>query len=364
LLARRVVSGKVPPVQILPGLILALILALGGEYLSQLIGVTWMGLSKSPISGIMMAIVLGIVIRNTFGLHQRFEAGIDFGLKRVLRLGIVLLGIRLSLGEVGTIGLQSLPVIIGAGAAALLIVSYLSRKLGLSGRLGTLLAVGTSICGATAIVATAPTINARDNEVCYAVACVTLFGILAMLIYPFAAHSMFSADGFLAGLFLGTSVHETAQVAGAGLVYQQFYNDPEALNVATVTKLVRNLGMLVIIPLMCIVYHRNASEAGVVPRWYKMVPLFVIGFACMSLLRTVGDMGDPAFGLIPTARWQALVEIVKQIAEVCLAVAMASVGLGTDIRDLLSIGLKPLIMGLFAALLVGGVSASLIVLFY
>lgn len=349
---------------ILPGLILALLLALGGQYLSHLIGVTWMDMPKSPVSGIMMAILLGILVRNTIGLHQRFLPGVQFGLNRVLRLGIVLLGIRLSLGEVGAIGLQALPVIIGAGAAALLIVTWLSRRLGLSGRLGTLLAVGTCICGATAIIATAPTINARENETCYAVACVTLFGVLAMLVYPFAAHAIFSADEIRVGLFLGTSVHETAQVAGAGLVYQQFYGAPQALDVATVTKLVRNLGMLVIIPLMSIIYHRNSSEPGTVTSRWKMVPIFVIGFAAMSLFRTVGDLGNTAFGIIPPDQWQAWIGWLRDAAEICLAVAMASVGLGTDIRELVGIGLKPLAMGLIAALLVGGVSASLILLFY
>ena len=344
---------------IVPGLILALLLAFGGQFLSQLIGVTWMGLPKSPISAIMMAILLGIVIRNTVGLPALFLPGVRFGLVRVLRLGIVLLGIRLSLGEAGAIGLKSLPVIIGAVTAALLIVTYLSRKLGLTGKLGTLLAVGTSICGATAIVATAPTINAKDDEVSYAVACVTLFGVIAMLVYPFAAHWIFSGDPFQIGLFLGTSVHETAQVAGSGLVYQQYYENPEALDVATVTKLVRNLGMLVIIPLMSIVYHRSSSDGGEAPSWWSMIPLFVVGFALMSLIRTVGDMGDMAFGVLPQEQWATIVGYVKEVAEICLAVAMAAVGLGTSIKGLVSIGLKPLAMGLVAALLVGGVSILL-----
>ncbi|MDX1556719.1 MAG: putative sulfate exporter family transporter, partial [Xanthomonadales bacterium] len=91
---------------------------------------------------------------------------------------------------------------------------------------------------------------------------------------------------------------------------------------------------------------------------------FIIGFAGMSLVRTVGDMGDMAFGLLPRAQWQVMVGWVKESAEVCLAVAMASVGLGTDIRDLVSIGWKPLFMGLFAALLVGGVSVLLVALLY
>jgi uncharacterized integral membrane protein (TIGR00698 family) len=331
---------------VLPGLLLAFILAIAGQFLSEFIGIDLMGLSKSPISAIMMAILLGVLIRNTLPLSDTFQPGIRFGLVRVLRLGIVLLGIRLSLGEAGAIGLQSLPVIIGAVTAALLIVTYLARKVGLSGRLGTLIAVGTSVCGATAIVATAPAIGAKDDEVSYSVACITLFGVVAMLIYPFAGHWIFSGDAFASGLFLGTSVHETAQVAGAGLVYQQYYDDPQALDVATVTKLVRNLGMLIIIPLMSIIYHRNSADAGEAPKWWTMIPLFVVGFAGMSLLRTVGDSGELAFGFVQPETWDAFV------------------GLGTSIKGLKSIGLKPLGIGLFSAVLVGAVSISLITLLY
>ncbi len=350
---------------ILPGLLLALVLAFAGQYLSEFIGKDLMGLPKSPISAIMMAIILGIIIRNTIKLPQTLQPGIRFGLVRVLRLGIVLLGIRLSLSQAGAIGLQALPVIIGAVAAALLIVTFLAKKMGLSGKLGTLIAVGTSICGATAIVATAPTIAARDDEVSYSVACITLFGVVAMLVYPFAANLIFDGDAVKAGLFLGTSVHETAQVAGAGLVYQQYYNDPQALDVATVTKLVRNLGMLIIIPLMSILYHRNHSDGTEAPKWYTMIPLFVIGFAIMSLIRTVGDLNEEqAFGFLDPEQWKSIVGYTKKAAEICLAVAMASVGLGTSIKGLKDIGLKPLGAGLIAAVLVGGVSIALISLLY
>lgn len=349
---------------ILPGLFLALVLAFAGQYLSDFIGKDLMGLPKSPISAIMMAIILGIIIRNTISLPASLQPGIRFGLVRVLRVGIVLLGIRLSLGEAGAIGLQALPVIIGAVAAALLIVTFLAKRMGLSGKLGTLIAVGTSICGATAIVATAPTIAAKDDEVSYAVACITLFGVVAMLLYPFAGHWIFDADAFKSGLFLGTAVHETSQVAGAGLVYQEYYSDPKALDVATVTKLVRNLGMLIIIPLMSILYHRNHSDGTEAPKWYTMIPLFVIGFACMSLLRTVGDMSEQPFGFLDPGQWKDIVGYTKKAAELFLAVAMASVGLGTSIKGLRDIGLKPLGAGLIAAVLVGGVSITLISLLY
>lgn len=345
----------------LPGLILALLLAMAGRYLSDLAGVEMPGV---PINAIMVAILLGIAIRNMVALPAFFQPGIRFGLERVLRVGVVLLGIRLSVGQVGTIGLHSLPVIIVCVTVALLLVTVISRRLGLSSRLGTLIAVGTGICGATAIVAAAPAIAAHDEEVSYAVACVTLFGVIAMLVYPFAAHWLFAGNGYSSGLFLGTAVHDTSQVAGAGLVYEQYYNDPEALNVATVTKLVRNLGMLIVIPLMCVFYHRNAGAEGQAPKWWSMIPLFVVGFALMSLVRTVGDIGERPFGLLEPERWDLLVGYTKTIAEICLAVAMASVGLGTSIKGLTKIGIKPLAVGLFSALLVGGISATLITVLY
>lgn len=349
---------------VIPGLVLALALALAGQYLSELIGVEWMGLPKSPISAILVAIVLGVALRNLVRLPEAVGPGISFCLKRVLRLGIVLLGIRLSLGELGAIGLRSLPVIIVAAGSALLLVSALSKRLAIGTRLGTLIAVGTSICGATAIVATAPAIGARDNEVAYAIACITLFGVVAMVTYPFLAHIIFAGDAFAAGLFLGTSVHETAQVAGAGLVYQQYYDDPLALDAATVTKLVRNLGMLVVIPLMSVIYHRAEAAGGQPPPWWRMVPLFVVGFALMSLARTIGDLGERPFGLLEPRVWADTVTWTKHAAELLLAVAMAAVGLNTDLRELVTIGLRPLAIGLFAAVFVGVASAAMITTLY
>jgi len=351
-------------VQVIPGVLLALGLAFAGHYLANFLGVTLMGLARSPISPIMMAILVGILVRNVMHVPAIFEAGIRFSLVRILRLGIVLLGIRLSLGQAGEIGLKSLPVIIGCVTAALLIVTYFSKKLGLTARLGTLIAAGTGICGATAIVALSPTINAKDDETAYAIACITLFGVVAMLVYPFAAHWMFAGDPFRIGIFLGTAVHETAQVAGAGLVYQEYFGSTEVLDTATVTKLVRNLGMLIVIPLLSIIYHRKSDEGEARPSLWSMVPLFVIGFALMSLLRTVGDLGEPAFGFLQIETWKAVVTYTKQGAEICLGIAMAAVGLGTSLAGLKKIGMKPLGVGLFSAVLVGVVSFSLISVLY
>lgn len=354
--------ARVMPV--VPGVLLALSLALLGQYLSHWIGVQVMGLPRSPVSPIMMAILLGIALRNLYHLPAWSEAGVRFALVRILRLGIVLLGIRLSLSEAGAIGVRALPVIVGCVAAALWLVTWVSRRIGLGPRLGTLIAAGTGICGATAIVALAPVIKARDEETAYAVACITLFGVAAMLVYPFAAHLFFSGDAFRAGLFLGTSVHETAQVAGAGLVYQEYFGDATALDTATVTKLVRNLGMLAVIPLLGFAYQRSEHATETAVPWYAMVPLFVLGFAAMSLLRTIGDLGDQAFGVLSRPVWDALVGVMKEVAELCLGVAMAAVGLGTSFRGLRDIGYRPFAVGLLSAVLVGVVSLALILALY
>ncbi|MEZ5500257.1 MAG: putative sulfate exporter family transporter [Steroidobacteraceae bacterium] len=353
---------------IVPGLLLPVALALLGQTLAHWLGITVLGLPRSPISGITLAILLGLVLANLVALPERLRSGSRFALTTVLRLGIVLLGLRLSLAEAGEIGLRALPVIFAAIVTALLLVRWLSRRFELPPRLGALIGVGTSICGATAIVATAPTIGAREEETSYAVACIALFGLIAMLLYPFAAHWLFQGEALRAGLFFGTAVHDTAQVVGAGMAYREYFGDARALEVATVTKMVRNLAMILVIPLMAIAYRpatvAPGAQAGTAPRWYQFVPLFVIGFALMSLLRTLGDLGDRPFGLLSAEHWRAAIGVMGTVADYLLATAMAAVGLSTRLATLRAIGPRPLLVALFCALAVGTVSATAIELLY
>ena len=348
---------------IIPGLLLAALIAVAGNFLADQLSAA-LGLGAGAVSGIMVAILIGLAVGNLVTLPAAFKEGISFAVKRVLRLGIVLLGLRLSIAEVGSIGLKALPIVLVTIPAAILIVGYLGRRIHLPDRLGSLIAVGTSICGNTAIVAVSPTIGAKEEETSYAVACITVFGLFAMLVYPFVAHWIFGGDPFAAGLFLGSAVHDTSQVAGAGMVYSDYYHSPEALDVATVTKLLRNLSMLIVIPLMAILYHRKASVGTAPPPWWTMVPLFVVGFAAMSLLRTVGDLGERPLGFLSPEQWHGFIKLAKEVVNYCLAIAMAGVGLGTSIKGLRSIGLKPLALGLVSALIVGLISASLITLLY
>jgi uncharacterized integral membrane protein (TIGR00698 family) len=345
---------------ILPGLGIAFGVAAVGQWLAKLIGTQIIHLEKSPISEITIAVVLGLTIRNTVGLPAVYERGLRLCGREVLRFGIILLGFRLSLAAVGKFGLVGLPIILACIAAALIVVTWVTQGLGLPRRLGSLIAVGTSICGVSAIVATAPVIDAEEDEVSYAVACVTLFGLVALFTYPFIAHGLF-ADPQLAGLFLGTAIHDTAQVAGAGLMYQQQFQAREALDAATVTKLVRNLCMIGVIPLVGALYHRSGDESkrGQM-RLSQAVPLFVFGFVAAAAIRTVGDLviGPPA----EHSDWKEFLDRADVVAGWCLTIAMASVGLGTGLARVKRLGWKSFGVGLAAAVVVGGVSAALITL--
>lgn len=347
------------------GLGLAAAVSAAGTYAAQWLGETALGFERSPVSAIMMAIVFGMVLANAVPLPARLSSGLRFCTTTVLRVGIMLLGIRLSLLAAGRFTLVALPFVIATIAAALTVVTLLGRRLGLSRRLSGLIAVGTSICGCTAIVATAPLIKADETETSYSIACITVFGLAVMFLYPFVGQAVFDDRDALAGLWLGTSIHETAQVAGAALMYRTQYDAPLALDVATVTKLVRNLCMVVVIPLVGILYaadHRKGKEAGR-SGWWRLVPWFIAGFALMSAVRTAGDAGERPFGVLAPADWNAFVATAQATAEYCLLVAMAGVGLTSRFAGMRRIGLQPFILGLFAATLIGGLSLLLIALF-
>jgi uncharacterized integral membrane protein (TIGR00698 family) len=204
---------------------------------------------------------------------------VTFCLKKLLRLGIILLGIRLSIVDVLEIGVFGIPIVVGAVLTGLVVATAATRRLGLPERLGTVIAIGTAICGATAIVAAAPGIRAKEEEVTYAIANITVFGIAAMLLYPFLGNLIFGGDIVQVGLFLGTSIHETAQVAGAGLIYDQSFNvttSPSVADIAIVSKLVRNVLMVAVIPAVTYVYvHRQrqqGEESGERTRIIDMIP--------------------------------------------------------------------------------------------
>jgi uncharacterized integral membrane protein (TIGR00698 family) len=348
---------------VLPGFALAAGIAALAGVAAEGIGRGLLGFERSPVPGVALAILLGLGIRNGVGLPVVYDAGLRLCVKRLLRVGVALLGIRLSLATVGVIGVAALPIVLGAVAAALLSVTWLGRLLGLPRRLSLLIAVGTGICGNTAILATGPVIDADEDEISYAVACVTIFGLLALLLHPPLAHLLFAGDAQRVGLFLGTAIHDTAQVAGAALLYAQQYGAPEALDVATVTKLLRNLFLLAVIPLAALLHRRETpGTSGPLLRTplLQLVPLFVLGFVAMTAVRTIGDLGDRPFGLLTPESWHAVIATASDVSHWCLALAMAAIGLGTSFAKLRVLGARPFGVGMIAAAIVGVASYVLV----
>jgi uncharacterized integral membrane protein (TIGR00698 family) len=357
-----VTINQVP--SLLPGLLLAILLAWLSIWLSDWIGETLLGFDKTPVSAVMLAILLGLIISAVIPMPRLLKPGLSFAVKTVLRLGIILLGIRLTIFDVFRLGVYGVPIVLCCIVGALFVTTRLNNWLRLPDRLGALIAVGTSICGVSAIVATGPAIDAEEEEVAYAVAVITIFGLAATMVYPYLAHAIFGGEMLNAGLFLGTSVHDTSQVVGAAAVYADVFSAPRALDVATVTKLVRNVFMAIVIPSMALYYSRRAQKQGEFTRTgtdvLKLLPLFVAGFLALAAIRSIGDAGinagGAALGLWDSEAWQGIVGSIKTWAEILMVVALAAVGLSTNFRAFKGLGAKPFLVGLAAALVVGIVS--------
>ena len=338
---------------IVPGLILVFILYTLSQGLNNIIGIELLGYEKSPISTAMIAIIMGIILGNTFKIRESFLVGIDFTQKYVLKLGIICLGIQLKPFEFLKFGSIAIPLIIVCIISVLIVVKLLIKRLKISTRMAYLISIGSTVCGTTAIVATAPIIKANKGEVAYAIANITVFGIISMLLYPYFANIYFNGDPMYVGLFLGTAIHETSQVAAAGLIYDQQFNSPETLNIATITKLIRNTFLVIMIPLFAFLYNRNTTKT----KNYSLLdifPYFVLGFIGMIIFRNIGDQLFIMENSIII--WQNSVSIIKDSAKIFLSMSMAAIGLSTNFKDLKSMGYKPFIVGFVAMITVGLVS--------
>ena len=348
-------------VNIFPGVILALVFCLFSQGINNLIGIEIFETSKSPISTVMIAILLGIIMGNAFTPRPGMMIGLDFTQKYILKLGIIFLGIRLSFGEFLKFGTVAISLIIICILSVLILIKLLIKKVPISSKMSYLIAIGTSVCGATAIVATAPIIEAKKTEVAYAIANITLFGVVAMLVYPYFAEWYFYGEPIKAGLFLGTAIHETSQVAAAGLIYDQQFNSPETLNVATVTKLIRNTFLVIMVPLFGYLYNRGKVKEKNYSI-FSIFPYFVLGFIGMIVIRNVGDQ----IFTIENANyeiWKTFISYIKSLATIFLTMAMAAVGISINLNELKSMGYKPFIVGFIAAITVGIVSIFAMELF-
>jgi uncharacterized integral membrane protein (TIGR00698 family) len=291
----------------------------------------------------IVAVVLGIAVHNTIGTPAGAKPGVTFAVRRLLRLGIVLLGLQLTAAHLIEVGATGIAVIALVLVATFAITVWLGRLLGVEPKLAELIAAGTSICGASAVVATNTVTDAPDEDVTYAVACVTLFGSIAMLAYPLLPGLLGLAPRSY-GLWAGASIHEVAQVVAAA-----FQGGGQAGELGTVAKLSRVMLLApTVIALGLLATRRRARGEQGATRAKAPVPWFVLGFVAM--------VGVNSFVGVP-AEARAVLAVATTVL---LSMALAALGLETDVRKLRAKGAKPLLLGLLATLFIAGFSLMLV----
>ncbi|QNB46563.1 putative sulfate exporter family transporter [Thermanaerosceptrum fracticalcis] len=331
---------------ILPGLLLTAIIAYVSEYLHSVI--TFGG--QKPVSGVTIAILIGMAIENSVGLASIFKAGVHFSQKKILKIAIILLGLSLSFITVITTGSKALIIILICISFALTITYFLGKKLGLPEKLAVLIGVGTAICGSTAIVASSPAIAAKDEEVSFSVGTITVFGVIAVFLYPILGKLLLLSD-MQFGTWAGVAVNDTSQVVAAGFAYSE-----AAGKIATVVKLTRTVLLAPLVLILGIIYTKK-QDIGTKDKvnYIKIFPWFVVGFIAMAVLRTIGDTLFAAQSF-----WPVLLEQSKELSKFLIVMAMSGVGLLTNFEQMKKVGLKPFITGLIASLIMAVFSLSMI----
>ncbi len=345
-----------------PGVAVAVALALLARFLADGISHGAVGLPTISVSPVLFAVLIGMFWRNTLGVPAWTTEGLQWAMHSLLRTGIALVGLRLTLSGAGNIAATALPVALACLATGLLGGALVSKLFAVPRRLGVLLAIGTAVCGCTAVVAVSPVIRSRGAETAFAVTCVVLFGCIGMLFYPWLAGAFFTDSPIHAGVFLGTAIHDTSQVVGSALIYSQAAHAPDALAAASVAKLLRNLSLAVLIPLAGAWSrrHEQAGEEGhaAATKRPPLIPFFVVGFIACLVLRT---LGDALFGT-DSAFWHALVNTGETASDILLVCGMTALGLSVSFGEMWRIGWRPLAAGWVVAFMVGACSLGLNVL--
>ena len=324
---------------------------------------------RHPISPPIVAVLIGLLARNLLALPESCKAGCKSAIRTYIPVAIVLTGGGLNLAIVGTVGLNALLVIVACIGVALAGGYYLGRACGLSSNTSLLLGAGTAICGNSAIVATAPLIDAKDDDIVLSIGTVNLFGLLAMLVWPLVG-GLLSLGSEAFGVWAGTTIHAVPQVVAAGFAYSA-----ESGTLATMVKLVRVACLAPMVFFLAILYARrhaaNHDGSSLSVHYARLVPWFVWGFLILSVANTVGFL--PTLTFRPTNPFMpgegSLITIPLDAActfaaNLLLTMDMAAIGLEVNLRQLVAVGGKALLAGLFSTLALGLASLLLVTLLF
>jgi uncharacterized integral membrane protein (TIGR00698 family) len=303
---------------LIPGLILTAAIAAFSLFIEHIFRTTF-------LSPLLIAVVVGMGIQNFWGTPTRCRAGIRFSMKRVLRLAVILLGLKLSFTEVLEVGPLGLVIVISSTVSTFYLTCWLGQCLHISPKLTHLIAAGTSICGASAVVATNSVIDSSEEDMTYAIAAITGLGTCAMLLYPWVP-VLFQISPQAFGIWCGTSIHEVAQVIAAA-----FQNGTVSGEFATITKLSR---VLLLIPIIfCLGWEKqySRSNSNRIKYWFRVpIPWFVIFFGFLVIFNSLN--------LIPETT-KSFVLVGNQFL---LCMSLAAMGLETSFNHLTKIGFKPI----------------------
>ena len=288
-----------------------------------------------PVFAILIGMVLALLVPAEKG--EPLQAGVKFTSKKVLQYAVILLGFGLNLAQIAQVGMTSLPIIVSTIATSLAVSYVLCRALNIPGKISTLVGVGSSICGGSAIAATAPVIEAEDEEVAQAISVIFLFNVIAALVFPTLGGMLgLTNEGF--GLFAGTAVNDTSSVTAAAAAWDGMHPGANTLDAATIVKLTRTLAIIPITLGLAFWQLRQARRAGGEARstfsLRRAFPTFIVFFVLASVVTTVFSL--------PTA----VTAPIKELSKFFIVMAMAAIGFNTNIVKLVRTGGKPILMGL------------------
>ena len=317
--------------KICPGLLLCLLLAVPSWLLGRALPVV-----GGPVFAILMGMVVSLLLRDS----ARYQAGIAFTSKKILQYAVILLGFGLDLSEIAKVGAQSLPIICTTITVSLVLAFLLCRWMKIPGNISVLVGVGSSICGGSAIAATAPVIAADDEEIAQAISVIFLFNILAALFFPTLGGAMgMSDEGF--GLFAGTAINDTSSVTAAASTWDSLHaKNGAVLDHATIVKLTRTLAIIPITLVLAFWRTWQAKRSGSASDGSfdikKIFPFFILFFVLASVITTVSTMSGLDAGFFKP---------FKELSKFFIILAMAAIGLNTDIVKLVRSGGKPILLG-------------------
>ncbi|MFM0759908.1 putative sulfate exporter family transporter [Streptococcus suis] len=313
------------------GVALCLVLALVGQ---------WLGGVFPLVGGPVFALLIGMSLHSYVARENAFQPGLTFTSKKVLQYAVICLGFGLNLSAVLAVGRQSLPIILSTISFALCLAFLMWKWLPISSHLATLIGVGTSICGGSAIAATAPIVQADDEDVAQAISVIFLFNVLAALIFPTLATWLgFSTDsGQAFGMFAGTAVNDTSSVTATATTWDSLYGlGSQTLDTAVMVKLTRTLAIIPITSALAIWQARGKGVQADKSSLFAGFPTFILYFILASLVTTIaGHFGLGADIFTP----------LKTLSKFLICMAMTAIGLRTNVLALVKNGRAALFVGL------------------